>query len=280
MTNKEVIDYVLYTPNNTNPSILRQKLEEQDFENRPDWNQNDPTAPDYVKNRTHYSETVEEMVIEEAPSEFEDIFGNGSVYFAEFDSGVDFVDGGNYNVTFNSERYSFVYNSDSGYIGNLSLDDAGEDTGEPFLTDGWCVWTKANEPCTIRITHMVEQVTVIPKKYLPPEEYDMVVVAEWDNGADLSNFRNYVVAIGTSPEVIGKIRNHKQTKVALILSRDAGSEIITVTHTPFSVSAVGIGTLRLSFFVKYNETTAHGAQILTLLVRGSAIENISLGDVM
>lgn len=54
MTNQEVIDYVLYTPNNINPAILKQKLEQQDFENRPDWNQNDPTAPDYVKNRPFY----------------------------------------------------------------------------------------------------------------------------------------------------------------------------------------------------------------------------------
>lgn len=29
---------------------------------KPDWNQNDSTAPDYVKNRTHYEETVGEYV--------------------------------------------------------------------------------------------------------------------------------------------------------------------------------------------------------------------------
>lgn len=51
MNNQDVIDYVINTPNNTNPVILKQMLKEQDFENRPDWNQNNPAEPDYIKNK-------------------------------------------------------------------------------------------------------------------------------------------------------------------------------------------------------------------------------------
>lgn len=52
---------------------------------QPDWNQNDPTAPDYVKNRTHYEEIVEtnieipldEFVIEEGFSECYRLYNGG-----------------------------------------------------------------------------------------------------------------------------------------------------------------------------------------------------------
>lgn len=64
MTNKEVIEYVQHTPYNTNPAILKQKLEQQDFENRADWNQNDPMALDYVKNRPFYEETTYSNTLE------------------------------------------------------------------------------------------------------------------------------------------------------------------------------------------------------------------------
>ena len=61
MNNQDIINYVMDTPHNTNPTILKQKLNEQDFENRSDWNQNDSTKPDYVKNRTHYTELVDKV---------------------------------------------------------------------------------------------------------------------------------------------------------------------------------------------------------------------------
>lgn len=64
MTNKEVIEYVQHTPHNINPVILKQTLEQQDFENRADWNQNNPTAPDYVKNRPFYEETTYSNTLE------------------------------------------------------------------------------------------------------------------------------------------------------------------------------------------------------------------------
>lgn len=57
MSKQEIVDYVMNTPHNINPAILNQKLDEMEVQ--PDWNQNDPKASDYVKNRTHYEETVE-----------------------------------------------------------------------------------------------------------------------------------------------------------------------------------------------------------------------------
>ena len=50
MGKEDVIKYVMKTPHNTNPAILRQKLDEMS----PDWNQNDPSGSGYIQNRTHY----------------------------------------------------------------------------------------------------------------------------------------------------------------------------------------------------------------------------------
>lgn len=56
MSKQEIVNYVMNTPHNINPAILNQKLDEMEVQS--DWNQNDPTAPDYIKNRPFY-EVVE-----------------------------------------------------------------------------------------------------------------------------------------------------------------------------------------------------------------------------
>ena len=40
MNNQEIVNYVMHTPGNTNPAILKQMLEETSVQS--DWNQNDP----------------------------------------------------------------------------------------------------------------------------------------------------------------------------------------------------------------------------------------------
>lgn len=77
MTNKEIVDYIMETPHNTNPTILMQFLNEQDNTSsnnvvvQSDYEQKTATAPDYIKNRPFYRsknyqsdimETVEEGV--------------------------------------------------------------------------------------------------------------------------------------------------------------------------------------------------------------------------
>ena len=53
-TKDDIIKYVQHTPENTNPSVLGGLLSDL----QADWNQNDETAADYVKNRTHYEESA------------------------------------------------------------------------------------------------------------------------------------------------------------------------------------------------------------------------------
>lgn len=106
MTNKEVIEYVQHTPYNTNPAILKQKLEQQDFENRADWNQNDPMAPDYVKNRTHYSEIGEITIIPEKEVTFIHMTYDSHSRSDGFPAdGVELVAGEKYEVIFDGVKY-------------------------------------------------------------------------------------------------------------------------------------------------------------------------------
>lgn len=55
MTDEKIIKYVMDSPENTNPSVLDSMLKSNKVQ--PDWDQNDKTAPDYIKNRPFYINT-------------------------------------------------------------------------------------------------------------------------------------------------------------------------------------------------------------------------------
>lgn len=100
-----------------------------------DWNENDPTNPHYVKNRTHWKE---EVAVEEV-SETNVIFDGAG---CEVESPFEFIPekGSTYTVIFDGVRYECIgkYNSaiDALYVGNPTIAHIpGEDvdTGEAFL---------------------------------------------------------------------------------------------------------------------------------------------------
>ena len=64
MSKQDVIDYVMETPHNTNKAVLEGLVDTaiEESQVQADWNQNDPAASDYVKNRICYEEeTVTEL---------------------------------------------------------------------------------------------------------------------------------------------------------------------------------------------------------------------------
>lgn len=77
MTNKEIVDYVMKTPRNTNPSVLNSLLQQRGGGSsvQPDWNQNDSTQADYIKNRPfyEYTEGKNEFLVE--PIQLQVIYG-------------------------------------------------------------------------------------------------------------------------------------------------------------------------------------------------------------
>ena len=138
----------------------------------PDWNQNDATASDYIKNRPFYTETTETVLVEESTATFAD---EGGVYGAEVRSTFLATVGETYKVSWDGTVYESVcadYRAGLFAIGNLSIAGAGADTGEPFLIgpNGSIIYiftadTSASH--TFSISGLALEVVNIDRKYLP-----------------------------------------------------------------------------------------------------------------
>lgn len=141
----------------------------------PDWNQNDPNAPGYIKNRPFYTEP--KTVLEEQPIEGFLEFGDGvctvelsQVLVLEECETIVTLDG----VEYRTEAISDYFGDIS--FGNLYLMDPGTypDTGEPFvignftnmgITTTMMVTTIAGTSHTVKIVQNVPK--KIDKKYIP-----------------------------------------------------------------------------------------------------------------
>ena len=139
-----------------------------------DWNQNDETAADYVKNRPFYTgNPVETILVEEITVAFAEI--RGGIYQGKFSSTVSPAIGETYKVSWDGTVYECVCVSINGacVIGNASIVGAGSDSGEPFAMivpgSGQIIIgsTEASDSHTFSIRYSVQQVVQIDEKYLP-----------------------------------------------------------------------------------------------------------------
>ena len=103
---------------------------------QPDWNQNNSTAADYVKNRPFYTgDTVETVFVEESTVSFAP--EEDGVYLGELQSTFVPTVGETYKVSWDGTTYESTCVNFNRFqvIGNLSIAGAGSDTGEPFLAN-------------------------------------------------------------------------------------------------------------------------------------------------
>ena len=111
---------------------------------QPDWNQNDSTQPDYVKNRTHWVEGIDEELLAETTTTFRDaggpVMGIAIIDHTKIEVGKRYtliVDG----VAYESEAFPVTGGTEIGievtipYIGNPNFMEMGygEDNGLPFI---------------------------------------------------------------------------------------------------------------------------------------------------
>lgn len=143
-----------------------------------DWKENNPSSPNYIKNKPFYSikeiKTVVNVKKTDIPED-EPLFN-----FKYFDIVEDNV----YTIIFNGETYEckpriWYYDTGLEYImGNFALDDYGADTGEPFLIRGFkegdysdaLIYFPSEEPITeveLEIMGEVETIQKIDDKFLP-----------------------------------------------------------------------------------------------------------------
>ena len=145
---------------------------------QPDWNQNDGTAPDYVKNRPFYTgDPVETVFVEESTVSFSN---SGSSYVAALPTSFNAEFGKTYNVSWDGTVYECIcygFNDRIPVIGNQSIMGIGSDTGEPFIIfnesgpneTGWTsMTTDTSASHTISISGFgAPEVVKVDEKYLP-----------------------------------------------------------------------------------------------------------------
>ena len=149
---------------------------------QPDWNQNDSTAADYVKNRPFYTGApVETVLVEESTVSFTD---DGGIYLAEFESTFEATVGETYKVYWDGTVYecTCVDMGEVYTIGNLSIVGAGSDTGEPFLirvfngdSIGICT-ADTSDSHTFSISGNQTSIVKIPAKYIDKNASGYIVV--------------------------------------------------------------------------------------------------------
>ena len=138
-----------------------------------DWNQNNETAADYVKNRPFYTKNpVETVLVEESTVSFAE--AHEGVYGAEILPMFLATAGETYTVYWDGTAYECICVNYAGYpvLGNLSIAFGGSDTGEPFaimMSNEYIViyTTDASASHTFSISKVLQEIVKIDTKYLP-----------------------------------------------------------------------------------------------------------------
>ena len=225
---------------------------------QPDWNQNDETAPDYVKNRPFYTgDRVETVLVEESTVSFDVADG---MYMGNLESTFSATVGDTYKVSWDGTVYECTCAEFSGQatIGNLSIAGVGSDTGEPFLVvvnNGRRIkigTADASASHIISISGFVSGVVKIDEKYLPD-----TIATKSDVDEKLGNCIKTVN--GTAPDASGNVE--LQTISEDVLSTDQyGNVIIVKNGVVFKnrlnqYGAISIGESNAAFLVKEGETS-------------------------
>ena len=175
---------------------------------QPDWNQNDSTSADYVKNRPFYTgNPVETVLVEESTVSFADT-GHG-YYGARFPSNFEATVGETYKVYWDGASYecTCIASGHDIVIGNLSIVGFGSDTGEPFVMmvykgEGIKIsTTDTSASHTFSISRFVEEVVKIDRKYLSKAAFITYNPKNNTYSSDLTNDELYEIMLNGWPVV-------------------------------------------------------------------------------
>ena len=168
---------------------------------QPDWNQNDDTQQDYVKNRPFYTGyPVETVLVEESTVSFA---GDRGLYTANFPSTFEATVGETYKVSWDGIVYECTSVSVEGLpaIGNLAIIGGGSDTGEPFIIgiqNGERITiftTDTSDSHTFSISGFAQEVVKIDRKYLPKAAFITYDSSNSTYNSDLTNDELYEIML-------------------------------------------------------------------------------------
>lgn len=170
---------------------------------QPDWNQNDYTQPDYVKNRPFYTgDPVETVFVEESTASFVD---NGGLYMTEFPSTFEATVGETYKVSWDGTIYECTC-VEANVIGNLSILGEGSDTGEPFImiirggNENYIFTADTSASHTLSISGTVTEIVKIPAKFIDKDASGYIVVHKSDTMTE-EEANNYIRALSKGEAV-------------------------------------------------------------------------------
>lgn len=155
-----------------------------------DWNQNDETAKDYVKNRICYTKDATETIVLNSTLSFTDISQQDKTVFSYQDtsSSIKFNEGTVYNVNFDSISYSCIAFTNTNIpncviLGNLGVvSELSSATNEPFVmvtdskgSQGLQILTNLTGTSHgVKITEIHTEIIKLDKKYIPDDIFTSI----------------------------------------------------------------------------------------------------------
>lgn len=258
---------------------------------RGDWNQNDPSADDYIKNRPFYTDETKKIVnVPEQKITIPNQRPNTARLILP--EPIEFVVGQTYEVKWDDKTYSCVAFDLNGIsvIGNRVLFDDGTDTGEPFIMMiskaerfGVVVAPKAIGTHTIEVT--TTKVVTLDRKYLP--NLGLAPVATSGNYYDLKNAPTVYsdVVRYNGGQNLSRIQKEQARENIGAISSDEVTGVVkytaqSLTDAQKTQARTNIGAGTSSFSGSYNDLTEAPVIDTTLTVEGAAADAKAVGDVI
>lgn len=230
-----------------------------------DWEQNDPTADDYIKNRPFYTDETKKTVnVPEQkitiPSETIEV----ELVLPEL---IEFVPGQTYEVKWDDKTYSCVAfdMGGIGVIGNQDIFGGGTDTGEPFVmmiskAEGMGVVVAPGAIGTHTVEVFITKVVTLDKKYLP--DLGLAPVATSGSYYDLKNapaVYSDVVRYDTGQSLSATQKRQARNNIGAVSSDEVTGVVKyttqNLTDAQKTRARTNIGAGTSSFSGSYNDLT-------------------------
>lgn len=254
-------------------NAFNQKLKSQIKNSRGNWEQNDPTADDYIKNRPFYVD--ENKVIKIIPKQtitLSESIGYANISLSPI---IELVIGQEYDVVWDEMKYKCTaYEFDGVAVIGSNFMMNGSFDNEPFfiaiskeMFGGACIATGDTNSHVVEVT--TKDIKKIDKKYLPDMglDVDLAPVATSGDYWDLENIpETYsdVVRYGASQSLSDMQKNQARNNIGAVDASYVNSSVVglvkyntsqNLTDEQKEVARNNIGAGTSSFSGSYNDLT-------------------------
>lgn len=237
MSKQDIIDYVMETPHNTNRAVLEGLVDTavEESQVQADWDQNDETAKDYIKNRICYDNPV--FIF--ATINSSNIYITNSLTNEDLNTFSDWCTGASLvNLKINNTVYTLQAGGFADGIYTLNYNNTAAITRNIRGTanylgikDGFPVEKTAG----LNFTLYVEEIKQIDKKYIPDELFTQ---ANWNENNETSPA--YIQnRICYEEETVTELGNTAEVWASLV-GEEASTSVLKLLNIPISYKIKGI----------------------------------------